>query len=551
MKKIIFGLLLLGSCIAKAQKISPKDPVYKENLDTLIKYMTALDEKLITQRNIDCTAVISPLVFNKFVENKFTYLSFERSELPTTNSASLDISDNATKLKLAFAKKFSDNNEKIKAIVSAGVQAKLGEGVSEIFKGNVPSSGTSIFLNGAFLHKLKTNTVIASGSGGTLSPPKSLLGLRKRLTDYYNANFADKYNPVFLDKKYRTLIEALKNIEQEIENGSATMPCCNLLFEEKKRLEQRKWELERDQKTGNNELIELIVIRIKQLETEICNCTNENHAAAKTKFYKEKEEIEKQLLEVGISEGTADDAAKAIWDKYQTGYYDVVTKSPIWEYYKLSWTNFGVTYSRSSYTTYDGTLGLNKRFGSKDFDAIGFKISHSWFRQNIQDKRFVRSRYLGISYEPSLTNNYEDLTPKDIQKNIVLANVPDTNYVNQTAKKARDITGKPYTTSWQHGLSAAYTAMFFKKANLGINLLFQSRFSEISKPVFNSKIGAIVSMANSDYDPEDKKTKAKVNFELFIQFPDMSDVGQSGKSVWQNRVIGISTNIPFNKIFLK
>jgi hypothetical protein len=290
---------------------------------------------------------------------------------------------------------------------------------------------------------------------------------------------------------------------------------------------------------------------IKQNIAEVEVAGNDSNGRQRTLLYREKEQIEKELNEIGLIDGSTDDVVKAIEEKFQNGYYDLITKAPAWNYFKLSWISFGITYTRNSYVTYDNTLALNKRFGSKDFDAIGCKVSQNWFFKKEKNTALVNSWYIGLSYEPSLTNSYEDISPKDITKNIVAANSVDTSFIFQTVKKARDISGNPFTTSWQHSLSAAYTAMLFKKGNIGLNLLFQTKLSSISKPVFGSRIGAIFSMANSDYDPDDKKSKAKVNFEFFIQFTDMSDTEGSGKSVWQNRTIGISTNIPFNKIFFK
>ncbi|MEJ0102753.1 MAG: hypothetical protein WDO19_09450 [Bacteroidota bacterium] len=98
--------------------------------------------------------ILDPFIYNKFLDEKFTYLSFERGVLPSANSASLDLLDNETQLKLTIAKKFLNGEGRTNTIISAGVNAKLGDGISELFKGNVATTGTTLFLNFASLNKV-------------------------------------------------------------------------------------------------------------------------------------------------------------------------------------------------------------------------------------------------------------------------------------------------------------------------------------------------------------------------------------------------------------
>ena len=109
------------------------------------------------------------------------------------------MSDNSTKLKLAFAKKISDKNEQIRAIISTGVQAKLGDGISEIFKGNIATSGTTIFLNAAYLQKFKFKTVTKVFRGGDVTKLPAMQNLETKVNTY-KQNFDDKYITQFKSK---------------------------------------------------------------------------------------------------------------------------------------------------------------------------------------------------------------------------------------------------------------------------------------------------------------------------------------------------------------
>ncbi|MFN8242771.1 MAG: hypothetical protein U0X40_01850 [Ferruginibacter sp.] len=551
MKNLFLCLFSMVSLAAHAQQTpEEKARLYTASAGLFSQKIQELDSKLKGMLAADTKAVMSPFVINRFIENKFTYLSFNRSELPTGNSAALDIADNSTSLKLTLSKKIQNEGERIKAIITGGVKAKLGDGIAELFRGNSASAGTSFFGNISILGNSRFVTSKSEFENGQRIPSAAIAKLSRKLTRYYNSNFYDKYVRALQDNKYPALISRLRQIETQL--AETPRDCCTEIAAVQQRLKAVRDSLSSlPGKTKAEEAaIVLLEVQLQKQQADLCACSQTADASV-TKLYNEKESIEKQLSETGITDAGVDEAADKIEKNYLEDYYKAITGKPVWEKYQLRWFSFAITYSKNQYALYNGALPVSKRFTSKDFDAFGLKMSYNWFQQNINQPGFVRSWYAGITYEPELTNNYESLSPKDMLKNVVLGSNIDTTILSQTAKKARDITGIAFKKILQHGFSASYTAMFTKKSNVGINLLAQSRFSDAGSPAFNSRLGVIVSMANSDFDPDDKKSKAQVNFEVFVQFPDMTDTGKTGKSVWQNKVIGISTNIPFNKIFLK
>jgi hypothetical protein len=87
--------------------------------------------------------------------------------------------------------------------------------------------------------------------------------------------------------------------------------------------------------------------------------------------------------------------------------------------------------------------------------------------------------------------------------------------------------------------------MFGTKQFVGLNVVSGGEFQSGNKPVFNLRSGLVFRFMNSE------KEKSAVNFELFVSFRDMTDTQESGKSVWQNKLIGISANVPFEKVFFR
>ena len=497
MKKALLSLLAsLLVLIASPQTHNTMIDNIRIKLTTFSDTIPIIDSVFKNQLRTDTGGVLSRSVFNKYLDTKFTYLAYQRSTLPTGNSASLDLLDNSTQVKLAIAKKFSDSNDRPIAIATAGVQAKIGDGIANIFNGNVATTGTTLFINFA--------TLDPHGS------PKRPI-IKRRLAKFLNG----KEVPTPFSKLVSTLSDYQSEFSQEYVKEFAQKYNCLL---------DRLSDLEKMTPANCPDYLEVL---------------------------KEKETIKKQLKDAGLADTDLSDILDGITKKYEDGYYNLLAAKPAWDWYHLRWLSGGLTYTRNTYVTYDSSRSLGKRFDSKDFDSWGLNLTLNWYHENFEQLGFVRTWYANISYAPQLINSFTGLTAQSISANINAATSADTTIVFQNAKSAIDISGVAYKTTWQHNFSAVYTAMFSKKKNVGINLLAQGQFSSVSKPIFNTRIGLLVALQNNNFDPDDKTSKAKVNFELFVQFPDMADAGGKGGSVWQNRVIGISTNIPFNKIFLQ
>ena len=433
--------------------------------------------------------------YNRLMEEKFTFLTFQRGALPVGNSASLDLSENSTQLKLGLSRRITNDSGKVTKIISLGVQSKLGDGVSNVLSGDIPSSGTTFYGNISLLENAP----------------------------------------------------ALKNIFHTFENGKQTSKSIPFDY-----IRHRSEQLNNLFKLRNvvdyPTKYKALLCRLDEIRETLRNCKD---CKVASELILERSAIERELEASGLLTKEAKDITDAMVDEYEDQYYGIITEKPIWEWFRLRWFDIGFTYNRLSYNTYNALFKLDKRFDTKDYDTWGLKFTQNWYKERVREGGKVRTTYFNISYEAKMTNSFATLNDVSIVKNLQVAASGDTTYIFQTTKTAKDISGIEFTTAWQHSISGNLTLMFTQQRNIGLNLFFQGQYSKISYPIYNSKVGLLIAVANNNYDTTDKQSKAKVNFELFVQFADMTDVAKSERTVWRNRVLGISTNIPFSKILFK
>ena len=235
MKKYLFVIASISfASISKAQ-MSKEDSTRNAGLHNALSLLsTSLDSintVLHHQLTIDDSGILSPFVYNKFLENKFTYLSFDRNVLSDVNSAALDLLENSTQLKLSIARKFSNKSAQIRSLLSAGVKAKLGDGISELFKGSSATTGTTLFLNFAHFEEQRFKTPITGFLNGHSAKKPALVKMDAALYKYY-ADFYDKYVEGFTEK-YNLLIDRYSEIKRRIKDGKIDTACCKELAAEK------------------------------------------------------------------------------------------------------------------------------------------------------------------------------------------------------------------------------------------------------------------------------------------------------------------------------
>jgi hypothetical protein len=218
-------------------------------------------------------------------------------------------------------------------------------------------------------------------------------------------------------------------------------------------------------------------------------------------------------------------------------------------YFRFRWLTGGASYRKDSYTTYDSLLSFAKRIDSRDFDKWTLKLAYNFFWQRTDawidyiGSKFINSVYFNLNYSLVRINSFEDL--KDQTLSITRVRVQnDTTYEFASQKKVKDISKKTYSNDWMQQVGGTLTAMMGKKQFFGLNLSSQTEITS-DKTVWNERLGLLFRFLNSEKD------KSKVNFELFLALNDVSDEAKTNKSAWKRKEIGVSLNVPFEKVFFR
>lgn len=217
---------------------------------------------------------------------------------------------------------------------------------------------------------------------------------------------------------------------------------------------------------------------------------------------------------------------------------------------RLVWLSGGINYRRDNYSTYDESLQFEKRIDKMPFDkwtftgAINLLYQPTKYGMPYLRPMLRPSYYVGLNYSLVRTNNYEKIDEQNL--NVIQTTTQgNTIYEFSTSKKTRNITGKSFSRSWLHKPAIVITALLGKKQLWGLNLSATFQFENQQKPIFNSRAGLLFRFKDSE------KETSLVNFEFFFAFNDLGDIKNEGKSVWQRKQIGISTTVPFKKVFFR
>ena len=217
----------------------------------------------------------------------------------------------------------------------------------------------------------------------------------------------------------------------------------------------------------------------------------------------------------------------------------------------FQWLSGGLSYKRDVYDTYDSSvLSFNERVDDKSFNVWPLALSYNFFK--IRTPRYfetykgkLSSIYFGISYSLASGNNYTDIPLSDVSIQTVSTH-NDSIYVFSSDKKLRDVTKKEFESFLIHKLGLQFTGMFGKKEFMGLNLNGYLERQQ-SLTTTNLRTGLLFKFKDSD----EKKTF--INFELFLLLKDLDSQKEANadKNSWKRKEIGVSTVIPFEKVFFR
>lgn len=429
--------------------------------------------------------------YDRFFDKYFTQIKYERESFTEGNSAALKVADNKTSLNLTLSHK-SQNS-----IFSAGTSLNITDNSGVIFSGDKPTAGTEIFGSFSFLFpSLRKLWFDGKDMANNYRKRFNLVDSLWRVNSKRNPAYAQ-----LLLAKLHTYDSLFHRYDDSTSHPS---PSTNIQL-------------------YNDSLVSIIDKQVKarqELESFDNGRTSAAGIAESVIKYAEDASVAKELATDGV-----------------TSFY-------------MGWLTTGLSYRRDDYATYDSLLLFSKRIADQNFDKWSINTAFNFFWQRtdswiaFRKSRFVNSFYANINYSLVRTNTFQDLDELSLSA-IRTRTQNDTSYQFANTKKVRDISGNTFSQGWLNKIGFAATAMMGKKQFFGLNISGSTDIRRNHFPVLNSHVGALFRFKDSEDE------KSIVNFELFFAFNDMTDTKQKGKSVWQQKQIGISATVPFKKVFFR
>ena len=431
--------------------------------------------------------------FDKFMNKYFSYLSFDKEEIPPGNSISLKPTSSDTRLLANLTYKRG-----LFQLYSFGSELDYSDNVGNIISGKDFTSNTSFFFNFAKLNS-GARKIWYDPNRAIIMNNKKIAFVEKYQDEVF-ANYNIKFKRLFLEfKKTDSLVDSLAKIRNPHDSTRAALG------------EARKLKYE--------------------LKDSIAELKIPDYNA------------------VVIPADITEEVIKYLRDTLKTKIENIEINTDAWTRFQLSWFSGGIKYTREAYKTYDSLKAFSNRIEDFAFDKWSLNVSYNFIRErskwyNDFWKKGLRSFYLNAGYKLSRDNNYTSIDEQDI---LTSKNTGSNDTTNQLQNKAkvRNISGATYKTNWAHQLGINATLIFAKSNVMGLNLGINTVLSKFQKPLYNSKIGLLLRFKDS------ADSKSKINFEIFLQLEDLADNKDTGKSPWQRKVIGINTAIPFSTIFFK
>ncbi len=461
--------------------------------DSILAYRTRHLEKITSQGG---SIFYSKEAFASYMEKAFTQVNFNRLNVAEGNSASVEFKDGDTKMNLSIA-----GRHKL-LTYTLGTTVSISDKSGTLFSKEKPTSGTG--FNFGLSRLLKTNNSLEfDGDVQSLIPL-----FRKMALDSVSNNFG-----MGDSIKLEELIMEFEKTENEIKNKYQLL---QKLVSEQSKVKGRDTLI----KKTNNELLELIGKReksYKQLKPLL--------ATTSWKVYDKR--FKKAALAADIA--------------------SMINAGGIY-HYRLNWLAFQGGYKRNTYATYNDDLKFDERIGKKNADIWNGQVSYNFYWQETPyqieraGRSFFSSCFFSMVYGISTGNSY-DLLDQTTLNIISETRQSDTLYQFVTSGNYRDITKVNFTKNIVHKPGVQFSSSFGKNQFMGMNVLLNGEFAGTNQPVYNFRGGLLFHFNDSNDE------KSKVNFEIFLAFSDMADIRKIGGSVWERREIGITTTVPFSKVF--
>jgi hypothetical protein len=492
MKLTCLILLLFGAGVAvRAQvPLPPKYPRSHLLVDTLTVFTSRMRKVYDDSTLKTGERLFSPDYYNQFFSKWLSYVNFAKDGYPDGNSVLLAPSSSSTRLRTTLARKMSN------VVFNAGAEANFNNNIANVFTKKDVTSATSFFSSFSILPNMS----------------------RKIRYDVDRGSQNDIDKLVLLDK---ILASAQKRYQVDYPVDSVAY---TQLWDSVTAIKQ----------AGKTPSPKLLVDYYAARDKLSAYGFNENEGFYDAGFFRAR--------------------IKAVKDSIQQVFDSIALNNDAIVNFKFSWFSGSFTYTRNDYTTYNGNAPFTKRIGDVPFDSLAFNAGFNFLFErtekyqdhhgtNFWDKKWLRSVYFTANYNVARDVNYAHLNSVNVLGTQTVPGGTDTAYLLQSQNKAINITNIPKVTGWLHTFSVKTIVVLTKSELMGFDVGFNAGYGKLVQPIYSGQLGVLFRFTDS------QNQKSKVNFELFLQLPDMADSQHSGQSTWDRKVVGINASIPFNKLF--
>lgn len=487
----IFSILLLTGLSTWAQIPLPSK-YSRSNLlvDTLEAFTAGVKKVYNNSKLINGEKLFSPTYYNQFFSRWLSYVNFAKDGYPDGNSVLLAPNSSSTRLRTTLAEKASN------VVFNAGAEANFADNIANIFSKKDVTSSTSFFSSFSILPNVSRKITYDRDRGMQNDLDKLVL------LDKIVASAKNRYQTSYTADSivYAKLWDSVSAIKKA---GKIPTP---------------------------NMLVDFYSARDKLQAYGF----NENEGFYDAGFFRSR--------------------IKALKDSIQQVFDSIALNNDAIANFRFGWFSGSFTYTRNNYTTYNGDLPFAKRIGAVPFDSLAFNVGFNFLFERTEkyqafpgtgflNKSWLRSLYFTANYNVARDLNYAHLTQVNLLGTQTIPAGTDSTYLLQSQTKGVNITNIPKISSWLHTFSFKTIVVLTQTALMGFDLAFNAGYGKLVQPIYTSQFGVLFRFTDS------QNQKSKVNFELFLQLPDMADSQHSGTTTWDRKVVGINASIPFNKLF--
>ena len=202
--------------------------------------------------------------------------------------------------------------------------------------------------------------------------------------------------------------------------------------------------------------------------------------------------------------------------------------------YTINWWSIGYKVINKTFSTFQPSSPFGKQISKENYTSHAVSIewnNSEWSNQPGE------SHYLQIGVDGFLNDNKDELKRLEITETNEYGSSPN---LRTTTKKYFSYQGEYIKDLLGARIHADYFKFFFQENYCAFHVYPEIIYQKTEKPLYNVGVGFMYSFK----DKKDEKEKALINAELYFNLKDLSNIGNSGKSLFERNEVGIRFGLP-------